>query len=294
MRRALLGFSGLIGLLVYLGSATVPAAPVKPIKPFNIPVNTEADEDDPHVSDGGLTLYWTSNQTKKDDIWFTRRRTANLAWPKKGQIIEDYVTTEGDDRSVFATVGRYPHFLYFATKKDKKSKNYDLFVAVRHDDGKAWAAPTPVANVNTPEDELYPWISGDGKALYFSRKTKEGWRQFVTKRANSMGPQGWDEPEALDLPVNFHHACLTPDGKTMFLQGPLEDGRTGLFTCKREGNVWSQPEAIEALNSKEGKRGDRSPNLSRDGRLLYFASDRPDGKGGLDLWGVPVADLLKK
>ena len=51
---------------------------------------------------------------------------------------------------------------------------------------------------------------------------------------------------------------------------------------------------LEAVNDPEGKTGDRSPNLSRDGRLLYFASDRPGGKGGLDVWAVQTATLAKK
>jgi hypothetical protein len=91
-----------------------PAAPT--LKPFNVPVNTAADEDEPHVADAGLTLYWTSNKEGKEDIWFARRRAAAASWPAKGQIIEDYVSTKADDRGVFATAGRYPHFLYFSTR----------------------------------------------------------------------------------------------------------------------------------------------------------------------------------
>ena len=31
--------------------------------------------------------------------------------------------------------------------------------------------------------------------------------------------------------------------------------------------------------------------LSEDGKTLYFASDRPGGKGGLDIWSIPTAEL---
>ena len=34
-----------------------------------------------------------------------------------------------------------------------------------------------------------------------------------------------------------------------------------------------------------------SPCLSADGAKLYFASDRPEGQGGLDLWVVDTAGL---
>src|SRR5205085_1364953 len=129
--------------------------------------------------------------------------------------------------------------------------------------------------------------------LYFSRKTKEGWRVLVANRPGGTGVFG--EPKVIDLPDNFHHVTLTPDGKTMYLQGPLERGRWGLFRTLRTamGN-WGTPEPLEDVNDPEAPSGDKSPSLSRDGSMLYFSSDRPGGKGGFDLWVVPTAQLKKK
>jgi hypothetical protein len=89
------------------------------------------------------------------------------------------------------------------------------------------------------------------------------------------------EPELVkELPAGYHHATLTPDGKTMYLQGPLDKGRWGLFRSARGADGWGKPEALDELNSADGPTGDRSPGLSRDGAWLYFASARPGGKGG--------------
>jgi Tol biopolymer transport system component len=262
--------------------------------PLNVPVNTDGDEDEPHVADNGLTLYFMARRKGKEEIMVASRRTTNQTWPAKSEPLGPYVATAGDDRSVFATVGRYPQYLYYATKKDKESKNYDIYVAVKQDVGRVWTEPRAVISIDTPADELHPWVTADGKALYFSRKTKEGWRVLVTTRAGSTGPQGWGEPKAVaDLPADFHHATLTADGKTMYLQGPLEKGRWGLFVSSRTEKGWSKPEALDEVNG-DGKTGDRSPNLTREGRFLYFASDRSGGKGGLDLWVVPTASLKKR
>jgi Tol biopolymer transport system component len=265
------------------------------IKPTSLGVNTEADEDDPHVSSSGTVLLYSSNAKKKFDIMISRRAKTTIAWPK-GVLIEDYVTTEADDRSAFLTTdGKYPQFLYFATKYDKKNDNFDLFVSVCQGAGKASSAPTPIQSVCTAEDEMHPWLSADGKSLYFSRKTKEGWRVLVATRKEAVGGGGFGEPALLkEFPVDFHHATLSPDGKTMYLQGPLEKKRWGLFRCERGKDGWEKPEPLEELNNADGPTGDRSPCLSRDGKMLYFASDRPGGKGGLDLYVVPTADLTKK
>src|SRR5262249_24452307 len=132
-----------------------------------------------------------------------------------------------------------------------------------------------------------------GKALYFSRKTKDGWRVLVTTRTTATGAQGWGPPKELDLPPDFHHPTLSPDGKTLYLQGPLEKGRWGLFRSSAAGAGWSKPEPLEGLNA-DGSRGDASPALSADGSVLYFASDRPGGKGGMDLYNVRVSQVPKK
>jgi hypothetical protein len=258
----------------------------------NLAFNTSADEDDPHVAEAGMGLYFTRAKKGKEELQIARRK-GTAAWPKKTIPIDDYVQGKGETRSAFATQGKYPQFLYFAAK-DEEGKNFDLFVAVKQDVGRVWTEPTPVHNVNTAEDECFPWIADGGKSLYFSRKTKEGWKLMVATRTNSTGPQGWQEPEAVDLPVGFHHATVTSDGKTMILQGPLEKDRWGLFLSTKSGKGWGKPEAIAGLNHPEGKTGDRSPNLSRDGYTLYFASDRPGGKGGLDIYSAKMANVRKK
>jgi hypothetical protein len=279
--------------LLLLALAAFPAAAQVKVTP--LAVNTDADEDDPHLSSGGLTLFYTSTGKKKSDIMMSRRRERSQAWPA-GKPMDDYISTETDDRSAFATAdGRYPQFLYFATKKDKKNDNFDIFVAVRQGPSSVFSEPTPVQTVCTAEDELHPWLTADGKSLYFSRKTKDGWRVYVARRKEATGGAGFGDPEVIkELPAGFHHASLTPDGKTMYLQGPLEKERWGLFRSARGADGWGKPEALEGLNNADGPTGDRSPNLSRDGTMLYFASDRPGGKGGLDLYAVPVSELKKK
>jgi Tol biopolymer transport system component len=283
----------LLTLFALLALAAGPARAQVKVTPLT--VNTADDEDDSHVSSSGLTLFYTATARKKSDIMMSRRRDKSQSWPA-GKPVEDYVSTETDDRSAFATTdGRYPQFLYFATKKDKTSKNFDIYVTVRQTAASAFSSPTPLQTVCTEEDELHPWLTADGKGLYFSRKTKDGWRVYVARRKEATGGGGFGEPSLVkELPAGFHHATLTPDGKTMYLQGPLDKGRWGLFRSVLGADGWEKPEALEALNNGEGPTGDRSPGLSRDGSMLYFASDRPGGKGGLDLYAVATADLKKK
>src|SRR5262249_16796272 len=156
-------------------------------------------------------LYYGITKGGKEMINVSYRKQVNTAWSKPAPI-ETYVSNKGDIRGVFAPGGAYPQHLVFAVK-DKVLKNYDLYVAVRQERRTAWTAPTPIKGegVNTPEDEAHPWMTADGKSLYFSRKTKEGvWKVFVSKRTNASGPQGWTDPKDVGLPAGYHHATLMP------------------------------------------------------------------------------------
>jgi hypothetical protein len=268
------------------------AQEVKAAKPVNLIINTKADEDDPFLSSNGLTLWYASNAAGKYDIMLTQRKSIRVPWGK-GRELQDYVQTEVDDRSVCLTRdGVYPQYLYYATKKDKKTTNFDIYVSVKQDTGRSFTAPTPVNTVDSEADEMHPWLTPDSKQLWFSRKTKEGWRVFVAKRARG---ENFDEPALVeDLPPDFHHVTLSQDGKTMYLQGPLDKKRVGLFVATKTAKGWTKPEPLTMLNHSGAPTGDRSPALSRDGNMLYFASDRPGGKGGFDIWVVPTMQLKKK
>lgn len=281
-----------IVLLLSLSLAIAAADEVKLVKPINLPFNTKADEDHPFLSSSGLTLWYSCNDKGKFDVMMAQRRNTRSAW-SKGEVPDSYMQSQVDDLGACLTRdGIYPQYLYFATRKDKDTKNFDLYVAVKQDRGKVFAEPTPVQATASDADEMNPWLSPDGKQLYFSRKTKDGWRIFVSKRPRATGAQGFGEPALLEqLPPDFHHITLTRDGSTMYLQGPLDGGRTGLFVAIKTAKGWSKPEALTMLNHPEAVKGDRSPSLSADGSFLYFASDRPGGKGGFDIWAISTSEL---
>jgi hypothetical protein len=284
-----------VTLLVVLSWAATAAPPAvsKPVRPTNLDLNTKADEDEPHVA--GNRLFYSSNIDGKFTICLSTRPSPLGVWGK-GKPVEG-VGTEAHDRGAFLVSQKDGYqYLFFATLHDKESKNFDIYVSQRTDVKKPFAAMTPVIAVDTEADEMHPWLTTDGKQMYFSRKKGDHWRVFVASRPDGLGPQFNGDPEEIkELPDDFHHATVSSDGHTMYLQGPVGRGRWGLFRSVLTDKKWSAPEELTMLNNSEGPTGDRSPCLSRDplSMTLYFASDRPGGKGGLDLYSVPVSSLKK-
>jgi Tol biopolymer transport system component len=246
-------------------------------------LNTEADEEDPFPGPDGTSLFYASNALGSYDIYVSIRPKGSLVFPKGKPVINDKMT---DERSPFV----YKDKLYFASNEVKdpqfaKMKNYDLLTR------SGTLAPLYVpGDVNSAADELYPWVTPAGKEFYFSRKTAEGWTLFAAK-GPTPGPIGDAKP--VGFPPGFHRATVAGTGLVMYLQGPLDGGKIGIFRSKRTavGKEWSRPEPVKALNHPESKKGDMQPALSADGTRLYFTSDRPGGKGGLDIWVVLTSQL---
>lgn len=293
-----------LGLLPFLPGMLPQTSPQEPniLKPVNLAINTAADEADPHVSSNHLTLFYAAHTGQRWELRSSTRMMGNDPWPP-GTPLPDIKSKDSDFRSPFLTTdGKYPQRFYYSSNMDpltrgEKGDNYDLYYHVKFDAKGGFGSYNAVVTVGTEQDELHPWLTPDELQLYFSRKTDEGWRLFVSRRPKDGGQFG--PPEQVKLPPGFHHPTLTPDGKTMYLQGPVgprgRGQRWGLFvTTSTDGKTWSPPEPLVHLNSTQAVKGDLAPSLSRDGKLLYFASDRPGGKGGLDIYVLPTADLKNK
>ncbi len=77
-------------------------------------------------------------------------------------------------------------------------------------------------------------------------------------------------------------AAFSADGMLMVLvRWDRLRTNADLYQSRWDGRVWSRPEPLAAVNSPFNDRG---PALSRDGRYLFFASDRKGGAGGADLY----------
>ncbi len=255
-----------------------------PVKAINLDkLNTAADEEDPCPTPDGLGLLYAKKGKKFYDLFQSKRATATGPFGAGTAFLAD---RECDVRAPFAYQGKY----YFATnevpdEKLAKLRNFDLMMQI----GKQRAGAIVTNDINTKTDEMYPWIAAQGKEFYFSRKTDDGWKLFVVSGA----VPGQVKAKEVGFPADFHRATTFGASLTMYLQGPLEDGKIGIFRSKRAklGDAWSKPDPVTALNHPDSKKGDMQPALSTDGLRLYFVSDRPGGKGGLDIWYVTTAQL---
>lgn len=104
----------------------------------------------------------------------------------------------------------------------------------------------------------------------------------------------WSRPHTIESGLNSEAdegACtFAPDGSTMYLtqctSDPSYPRYAQIVTSQRADAAWGKPTALEI--SKDTLSSFAHPAVSPDGNWLYFVSDMPGGKGGLDIWRVRI------
>lgn len=168
--------------------------------------------------------------------------------------------------------------------------------------------------INTDETEFVPVISSDESVMIFTyvgknstggllddelKKNKEDGKYhediFISTRSTDST---WTIPKGItSLNTNGNDAAvaLSSDGQTLFTFVSDSKNLGDLYFSTLSGTEWSTPEKLNSNINSEFWEG--SCSITADGRYLYFASERPGGSGGRDLyvsekvdgdWGLAV------
>jgi outer membrane protein OmpA-like peptidoglycan-associated protein/tetratricopeptide (TPR) repeat protein len=174
------------------------------------------------------------------------------------KLFDEKALAINSDKSEFGAVLTNDNLLYFTSARNEAKRKYgwndepflDMYQAVYNPDG-TFAPPTPVSELNTKFHDGPASVSADGKTLYFSSES------FIEHKYE----------------------------KDKFKKQALKRSQVYLFKATRNGDKWENITPV-AFNGKDFSTG--NPSLSKDGKTLYFASDRPGSLGSTDIWKVTV------
>ncbi|ULQ56776.1 OmpA family protein [Flavihumibacter rivuli] len=146
-------------------------------------------------------------------------------------------------------------------------------------------------SVNSDVSEYYPALTIDNKQLVFTRRVNNFNEDFFGTRLNA---NNWSKAKGLEGQINSNlnegAQSLSIDGEWLVFTGcnfPEGRGSCDLYISFLTPDGWSEPENLGRTINTES--WESAPSLSPDKRDLYFASTRPGGYGGSDIW---VSHLL--
>ena len=179
-------------------------------KPTNIGLNTSGHDASIQLfdNDNKLLLYRSS---KDGDIYISQKEGDKWGDPKafsdinSGDFEADaFVTADGNK-------------VYFATNHYKKFGDMDIYYVTKNEDG-SWGKHKELeGDINTDGDEDAPFITPDGKTLYFSSRGHDGMGGFDVFKSTLNSDGSWADPVNLGYPIN------TPDDDVYFYYASSDD-----------------------------------------------------------------------
>ncbi|MEL7220472.1 MAG: OmpA family protein [Bacteroidota bacterium] len=140
-------------------------------------------------------------------------------------------------------------------------------------------------NINTPEKEYLPSFTADGQFLIYTVRYYRDEDFYYSSKDEAGNWQKAQPLEGVNTEFSEGASCISADGRLLFFTGcyrPQSLGSCDLYFTELKNGEW---QAVEHPSAPLNSAGwDSQPSLSANGRYLYFASDRPGGLGGNDIW----------
>ncbi len=253
-------------------------------------VNSSSSEYYPSVTvtDDALVFTRRTGNAREDFLLsaITNKDSFNKAAPLDGDI-------NLEPRKGAITVSQDGDWLFFAAEiAGAGIGGFDIYKSVYTPTG--WSEQENLGDsINTDFWESSPAISPDKRALYFS-STRPGGYGGADLYVSYLKPNGrWTEAVNMGPTINTAGDEMAPfihaDNQTLYFtsDGLPGYGGSDLFVLKKLPNgQWGIPENMGyPINTIENEG---SLAVAADGYTAYYASDREDSRGGLDIYSFTL------
>jgi Tol biopolymer transport system component len=255
--------------------------------PFGAPerlTGLEFDENvfGPSLSSDGRTLYFSAYVSGEQQIFSATRSTRSSDFDNVAKL-PSAINSPGTEGTPF--ISRDGARLYLFSERQGGVGNRDIWVSRRQDGG--FAEPELVANINSEQSDLLPWLSLDELTLVFVSNRSGGRGLADLWRASRASvDQAFDDPINLfnlSSSQNEGRLVLSADGLTAFFTSDRLGSRGGpdIWTASRDASndAFSASINLAPLNTSADER---DVVLSADETELFFASSRR--RGISELW----------
>ncbi len=186
-------------------------------------INTSYDEEVVGMSpDGKELVIYIDNLDQKEDLFLSVKKGNGYS------RLEPFNSSVNKEKEYSGSIAnsKEGQVLFFVRKDKNSNGQTDIYMSRRMPGGQWGPAFNLGSNINTPYKEDFPWLSQDGKTLYFSSEghnSMGGYDLFKSEwdeEMNNFGPA-----ENLGYPIN------TPDDEQQI--SILPDKRAGYMSCLR-------------------------------------------------------------
>ncbi|CAN5458299.1 hypothetical protein BH11BAC3_BH11BAC3_09230 [soil metagenome] len=256
-------------------------------------VNSTALEYYPSVTIDGKHIIFTRRQNGDED--FYESVLIDGKWSKATALGGRVNTNLNEGAQNISQDGEW--IIFTGCNYPEGQGSCDLYISYKTKQG--WSEAENLGPyVNTDFWESAPSLSPDKRDIYFSSSQSGGYGGkdiWVTHR-NASGI--WGRPTNLGPVINTagDESCsfMYADNQTLFFNsnGHPGYGQADIFLAKKlNDSTWSTPENLGYPINTIDEEG--SLIVAADGKTAYYASDKGDSKGGLDLFSFQLREDLQ-
>jgi Tol biopolymer transport system component len=248
-------------------TATTFTAPVRVAE-----LATSGDDQQPHLSGDGLTIYYANDKAGNYDIYVADRPDRSSPFANVRRL--DEVDSANDDVS-FAP--RDDDLEAYVSSSNGRP-TADLWVSQRSSRTQPWGAPVRLAASSTQFFDYDPLPSPDGLRLYWAI---ENWPPGMgktdivfTSRGSTAGTFGPPVPvPGVNSSAVDDNPSLSPDElQIVFSSERAGTGDIYVATRTSIGDAFGTPVSLNGINDPTAS--DSEPFVTADGCELWFASNR--------------------
>lgn len=248
-------------------------------------INSKVSEYFPAITIDGSQLFYTRRVNSINEDFYESSMVDNTWRPSKS-LPGDINTSMNEGAQNISQDGAW--LIFTGCNFPEGYGSCDLYISYLTPQG--WSAPENLGtSINTESWESAPSLSPDKRDLYFASNRPGGLGKSDIYVCHRNPDGSWTPPQNAGPQINTvgNESCpfIHADNQTLYFTSDGHPGYGGddLFLIKKlPGNKWGAAENLGyPINTIENEG---SLIIAADGKTAYYASDRSDSKGGLDLY----------
>jgi len=192
------------------------------------PLNTKFNEGAQSLSADGKTMYFSACN-KSDgqggcDIYISEKK--NGAWSKPSNLGKPVNSGKWESQPSISPDGQT---LYFVSNRKGGFGKKDIWKTTKNREGE-WNKPVNLGDsINTPQEEMAPFIHMDNRTLYFASAGWLGMGDMDLFMSEKKGDTAWTAPVNLGYPINTSESefgiVVSPAGNKAYYASDRKEGR---------------------------------------------------------------------